>query len=146
MARAQFDLDDASSAIIPSTQAGLKRGLEWLSRWLKGHDLRTEADDRALLVFEEIVSNIINYGFDDHGEHAIEVNARIEGNDLTFTFEDDGRPFDPRSAPGFARPETLEGAPIGGRGLVLVRQVAQRLDYRRTGRGHNVLTVTLARG
>ncbi len=146
MAKPQSNFDGASSAIIPSTHGGLKQGLEWLGHWLKGHDLGTEADDRALLVFEEIVTNIINYGFDDNREHTIQVNARMEGNDLTLTFDDDGRPFDPRNAPDYTRPDTLERAPIGGRGLVLVRRAARRLDYRRTEKGRNLLIVTLARG
>lgn len=146
MPMAHANLDGASTTVIPNTDEGLKRGLEWLDHWLKSHDLGTEADDRALLVFEEIVTNIIRYGFDDTGEHAIHINARVDGGELRLTFDDDGHPFDPRSAPNFLRPDTLEREPVGGRGLVLVRRAARRLDYKRTRSGHNLLTVTLTRG
>ena len=146
MSKLQSNLDGASTATIPNTHGGLKQGLEWLGRWLKGHEVGPEADDKAHLVFEEIVTNIIRYGFDDNREHPIEVGARMDADELTLTFDDDGRPFDPRSAPQFVRADALEMAPIGGRGLILVRRAARRLDYKRTEKGRNLLTVTLARG
>jgi anti-sigma regulatory factor (Ser/Thr protein kinase) len=143
-AKPQMDLDGASTATILNSHSGLIQGLEWLGAWLKSHAVKTETDDRAHLVFEEIVTNIIRYGFADNREHAIKVGARIEtGGDVTLTFDDDGRPFDPRSAPPFSKPEKLERAPIGGRGLMLVRRAARHLDYRRTDEGRNILSVTL---
>lgn len=138
--------DGASSAIIPNSLAGLTEGLEWLGRWLKSHAVASSADDRAHLVFEEVVTNIIRYGFSDSREHPIKIAARMDAEDMVLTFDDDGRPFDPREAPEYAHTNVLEKAPIGGRGLLLVRRAARKLDYVRTDEGRNLLTVTLARG
>jgi anti-sigma regulatory factor (Ser/Thr protein kinase) len=97
------------------------------------------------LVFEEIVTNVIRYGFDDGGAHVIHAAARVAGDDLTLSFRDDGRPFDPRTAKELAPTYSLASASIGGRGLMLVRAAASRIDYERTSEGHNHLTVTLPR-
>jgi anti-sigma regulatory factor (Ser/Thr protein kinase) len=144
MSKPQAIADSAATATIANTHAGLKLGLEWLGAWLKHHAVGSDTDNRAHLVFEEIVTNIIRYGFSDGSEHAIKVGAHMDGGDVTLTFDDDGRPFDPRTAPPFARPDKLEKAPIGGRGLMLVRRAARHLDYTRTEDGRNLLSVTLA--
>jgi sigma-B regulation protein RsbU (phosphoserine phosphatase) len=104
-----------------------------------------EANNNAHLVFEEIVNNISRYGFDDGREHPIEITGDIEDAHLTLTFDDAGRPFDPRTQPAAKPAGSLEEATIGGRGILLVRAAARRLDYQRTASGHNRFTVTLAR-
>lgn len=133
-----------ANAVIANNHSGLKQGLEWLGRWLREHAVSQDTDDRAHLVFEEIITNIIRYAFSDNSEHRIRIGVRIQSGEVTLTFDDDGRPFDPRSAPSFIKPEKLETVSIGGRGLLLVQRAARHLDYRRTEEGHNLLAVTLA--
>jgi sigma-B regulation protein RsbU (phosphoserine phosphatase) len=144
MSSLHSNLDAASTLKIANNHAGLKEGLAWLGAWLKRHGAAPGTNDHAHLVFEEIVTNITRYAFSDNSEHLIVVGVRLEESDVTLTFEDDGRPFDPRSEPAPPRPDNLEMASIGGRGLLLVRRAARRLDYKRTKEGHNLLSVTLA--
>ena len=133
------------SIAMPNTLAGLKQGLNGLGTWLESHKLGTETENRARLVFEEIVTNVIRYGFADTGAHIIHAAAQLDGDDLRLSFEDDGRSFDPRTAPVLAPNHSLAQASIGGRGLILVRAAASRIDYERTSEGRNRLTVTLPR-
>jgi sigma-B regulation protein RsbU (phosphoserine phosphatase) len=128
---------------IANTLGGLKEGLSALGKWLSEQGIGTEASDSAHLVFEEIVNNISRYGFDDRREHAIVVEGEVSGGELKLTFDDTGRPFDPRTLPQPNLAVSLEDASIGGRGIMLVRAAASRLDYERTATGHNRLTVTL---
>jgi serine/threonine-protein kinase RsbW len=137
--------DGGWSIAMPNSLAGLKQGLNGLGAWLERHKIGAEAENRARLVFEEIVTNVIRYGFADDGAHIIHAVAHIGGDDLTLLFDDDGRPFDPRTAPELAPTHSLAEASVGGRGLMLVRAAASRIDYERTREGHNRLTVTLAR-
>ena len=130
---------------IANNLAGLKQGLSALGAWLESHRIGTKTVDNAHLVFEEIVNNISRYGFEDGREHAIEVIGRVNDSELTLTFDDTGRPFDPRTQSAAKVADSLEEATIGGRGIILVRAAARRLDYERTASGHNRLTVTLAR-
>jgi anti-sigma regulatory factor (Ser/Thr protein kinase) len=133
------------SISIPNDLAGLKQGLNGLGDWLASHPLDIDTENRARLVFEEIVTNVIRYGFADGGVHTIRAVAQLDGSELKLSFDDDGRPFDPTTAPVPAPNRSLAQASIGGRGLVLVRAAARRLDYERTKDGRNRLTVTLAR-
>ncbi len=130
---------------IPNSLQGLKHGLAELSEWLKRAEVGVEVENRALLVFEEIVTNIMRYGFDDSLEHKIEVVSALSGEELKLTFDDEGRPFDPVKAPAPRPNQTLASAPVGGRGIFLVRKAAKRLDYERTPKGHNRLTVVIPR-
>jgi anti-sigma regulatory factor (Ser/Thr protein kinase) len=136
--------DSAWSISMPNNLAGLKQGLNGLGSWLESHRIELETENRARLVFEEIVTNVIRYGFADSGEHIIHAVAEVDGEDLTLSFEDDGRSFDPRTSPAPAPDRSLAQASIGGRGLMLVRAAARRIDYKRT-EGRNRLTVTLPR-
>jgi len=129
---------------IPNSLQGLKQGQDALAHWLTASGVGQDVENRAFLVYDEIITNIIRYAFEDGSEHSIGFDARLGDSELALTFEDDGRPFDPRRAP---RPEpqtSLEKAQIGGRGLILVRKAAKRIDYARTPDGHNKLTIALS--
>ena len=97
----------------------------------------------CLLALEEIVTNIVKYAFDDRAPHEIRFTASLTGAEVMLRFSDDGRAFDPLEA----RPPDLElppeERPIGGLGIHLVRQLAQRMEYERAA-GRNVLTAYFA--
>jgi anti-sigma regulatory factor (Ser/Thr protein kinase) len=135
---------DGSCVTFPNSLAGLKQGLDALRTWLVTANVGQQAEDRAFLVFEEIVTNIIRYGFDDSKEHKIDVSFARNDGELTLIFDDGGRPFDPRAVPSPDLHRPLANAPIGGRGIYLVRKTAKRLDYERTTKGRNRLTVVVA--
>jgi len=135
---------DGSGVSFPNSLAGLKLGLDALKTWLTSANVGQQAEDRAFLVFEEIVTNIIRYGFDDSKEHKIDVSFARNDSELTLIFDDGGRPFDPRKVPNPDLHRPLASAPIGGRGIYLVRKTAKRLDYERTNKGRNRLTVVVA--
>jgi len=135
---------NGSGATFPNSMAGLKKGLDALKEWLTASNVGQQAEDRAFLVFEEIVTNIIRYAFDDAREHAITVSFARSDGELTLIFDDDGRAFDPRKVPAPDLHRPLAAAPIGGRGIYLVRKTSKRIDYERTGKGRNRLTVVVA--
>src|SRR5262245_60076897 len=117
-----------SRVAVRNSLAGLEQGLAALKEWLGCAKVTQQAEDRALLVFEEIVTNIIRYAFADSAEHPILVSFALGHGEVALTFEDDGRPFDPRTAPPPDLDRSLMDASIGGRGIFLVRQMAKRLD------------------
>jgi serine/threonine-protein kinase RsbW len=135
--------DAAHSISFPNSMAGLKHGARALGRWLRGARLSAETEDRAQLVFDEIVTNTIRYAFPDGDDHTITVRFAHEDGAVSLFFEDDGIAFNPCTVARPAAAETLAEAPVGGRGLILVRKAAKRLDYERTEAGRNRLRVTL---
>jgi serine/threonine-protein kinase RsbW len=96
------------------------------------------------LALDEAISNIIAYGYDDDGEHAIAVRIAVAHGALIAELVDDGREFDPRQAlpPDLAAP--LDERPVGGLGIHLVRHLMDEVLYRREGgRNHLVLTKSI---
>jgi signal transduction histidine kinase len=91
-------------------------------------------------VFEEVISNVIR-----HGEaHQIEVSVARQADGIVLTFDDDGQPFDPLQRPTPVLPTSIEEAPLGGLGLLLLRKASTQLRYERTPGQTNRLTVTIA--
>ncbi len=92
------------------------------------------------LAVEEIVTNQIKYGFPSGGEHLIALSLRMEDGRWVLAVVDDGAEFDPLKAPEPDLSAPIEGRPIGGLGLHLVRTMTDHVAYARAG-GKNVLTV-----
>lgn len=92
------------------------------------------------LALDELLSNVIRYGYDDQAVHRIGLKLET-GNPFFLTIEDDGKPFDPLAdAPPPVLAGPVEDRPIGGLGLHILKQMGLRLAYRRDA-GHNVLRV-----
>lgn len=124
---------------------GFARAFGQLHAALDGERLVASSRYNVELVFEEVVSNIINYGTMDGREPQVCVTFESRTTEVVLTFEDDGRAFDPtiRTAPPPAR--SLEEAKVGGFGLILVRKAASSLNYTRTQEGRNRLIVSVRR-
>jgi anti-sigma regulatory factor (Ser/Thr protein kinase) len=84
------------------------------------------------LAVEELVTNIINYGYSDGRVGRIEVWLEADPEEVRLCIEDDADPFDP-----FAMPEpdhltqSLEERPIGGLGIHFVRSYMDVCTYYR---------------
>ncbi|MCK9588213.1 MAG: ATP-binding protein [Terrimicrobiaceae bacterium] len=111
-----------------------------VERFLAGQGASQEILYLARLVIEELVTNTIKYGYDDHAPHEIRIGARIVNRTLVLEVSDDGHPFNPLDIP---EPDTHLPAherPIGGLGLHLVRRMTDSLRYERRD-GRNIVTV-----
>ncbi|MBN2068407.1 MAG: ATP-binding protein [Opitutales bacterium] len=90
------------------------------------------------LVLEEVLSNIIHYGFSDQQLHWIEIHAVYENGTVMLRISDDGVPFDPteKAAPDLT--QSIEDRPVGGLGIFLVRKLMDQVTYLREN-DHNIL-------
>ena len=75
--------------------------------------------------------------------HEIRFGARLTADHVVLNFVDDGREFDPLAAPAPDLRRPAEERPIGGLGIHLVRELADRLEYERAG-GLNRFTIHFA--
>jgi anti-sigma regulatory factor (Ser/Thr protein kinase) len=92
------------------------------------------------LVIDELLTNIISYAYLDDEKHDIEIKVELAANRLKVSMVDDGIPFNPL---GKETPDTelsLEERKIGGLGIHLVREMMDRVSYRRRI-DKNVITV-----
>ena len=90
------------------------------------------------LVLDELVVNVCSHAYDhDDGVHEIEINLNSEPDELSIEIIDDGRPFDPLTAPPPNLDAPLEERSIGGLGLHLVQTMMDDMKYqRKDGRNH----------
>ena len=103
-------------------------------------DWSTDLLFRINLVIEELVLNIIDYGYDDN-DHEIELNFKSDANAVTIDITDEGRAFDPlNDAPEPDINSPLEDRHVGGLGVYLARTMMDELTYRReNSRNHLTL-------
>ncbi len=97
------------------------------------HAVPIKLQRKMNLVFDELLTNIISYAYDDKDEHLIDVHVRLSGAGLTVTVTDDGKPFNPFEAEAPDTALSVEDRPIGGLGGHLVRSVMDRVGYERLG-------------
>jgi anti-sigma regulatory factor (Ser/Thr protein kinase) len=118
--------------------------LERVSRVLDEFGQRHAIPAAALfdlhLALDEILTNVVSYGYDDHEEHAITVRLTLRPQRIAIEVEDDGRPFNPLDAPAPDTQQPIDERPVGGLGIYLVRRVMDDLEYRRQ-EGKNVLVM-----
>lgn len=90
------------------------------------------------LALEEIVTNIISYGYTDEREHRIKVRLSSQTGEVRVEVEDDGQPFDPLAAPEPDLEAPVEVRSTGGLGIHFVRNLMDGLEYHRQD-GKNLL-------
>ena len=114
---------------------------ENVTTFLESNEAPPEAVFAANLAIEELVTNIVKYGYDDQDPHVIEMKLSLQDNVLAIEIRDDGHEFNP-----FDRPEPDTSLPaaerdIGGLGIHFVRKMLDSCTYLRED-GMNIVTVT----
>ena len=92
------------------------------------------------VALDEIASNAIKYGWPDGGNHKLFVRITGRRGRIKIEIVDDGREFDPRQAPP-SEPQPAGRRQPGGLGIHMVKQLVDRLDYKRVC-GHNRTVMT----
>lgn len=123
--------------------AELERLKEVVEAFGSEHDLETKVIYQINLALDELLTNIISYGFEDEQRHDIVISLQRTGDVFQFRLEDDGVPFDPTNleAPDVNLP--AEDRRIGGLGVFFAKQVMDSVVYERRG-DYNVVTLTKA--
>ena len=95
------------------------------------------------LCFDELITNAISYGFDALDEAALSVELSVSDGAVVAEIRDNGRPFDPfTEAPDADTTLRVEERPVGGLGVLLVRESMDGFSYERRD-GFNVVTLRL---
>ncbi len=113
-----------------------------VAEFAERHHLSSKVLFNLNLALEEILTNVISYGYDDNDEHQIIVRLFLEQGQLTVEVEDDGRPFNPLEAPEPDLNKSLEERSVGGLGIHFVRKLMDNLEYRRQ-EGRNLFLIRM---
>jgi anti-sigma regulatory factor (Ser/Thr protein kinase) len=91
------------------------------------------------LMAEELFTNMVRYG---PGPEPVAISLDWERPTLTLRLRESGASsFDPTRVPDVDLTQPIEERRAGGLGIHLVRQIADRLEYARTG-SQSTITVT----
>ena len=93
---------------------------------------------RLRLAVEEAVGNIIDYS----GATELTLSADFSDGQLSITITDDGKPFNPLTAPEPELDVPIEDRKIGGLGILYMRKMSDSLTYQRTGH-QNILNIKM---
>ena len=137
-------MGESLSQTIGNTLTSLPPLTMAVNRFLDQHTIPSEAIFRVNLAIEEIVTNIIKYGYDDTAPHTISVNLTLFPDMIRLQLKDDGHSFDPLQTPEPNIHVPLDQRKLGGLGLHLVRETVSRIAYRRKN-GANLLEMNIAR-
>jgi len=137
-------MSDSLSQTIENILTALPSLMTTVNRFLDQHTVPREAIFRINLAIEEIVTNIIKYGYDDKHPHAITVDLALFPETIRLQLKDYGHPFDPLQAPEPDIHVPLEQRKVGGLGLFLVREIVGRIVYRRENDA-NILEMDIKR-
>jgi len=92
------------------------------------------------LAVEEAVVNVMDYAYPTGTEGDVTLKAMSNGKYLKLSITDSGMPFDPTEAAKADTTLSAEDRPIGGLGILLVRELMDSINYERIG-GKNILTM-----
>lgn len=90
------------------------------------------------LVLEELLTNTINYGYDDEKEHTMEIDFDVKDMFLECAIIDDGKEFNPLEKENPDLEMDLDDMPIGGLGIFFVKKKVDAISYKRLN-GKNIL-------
>lgn len=93
----------------------------------------------AELTLDELLTNIISYGYVDDGPHKIVIALSVENRALKLLVSDDGIAFNPFEHEVSCCAPSLEQQP-GGHGIRLVKTLMDHCGYQRV-EGRNVATL-----
>lgn len=116
---------------------------EWIEQLGEEIGLTPDKVFQLNLAMEEAVVNVMNYAFPGEENRTFTIDTEKNDGKLLFIIDDEGVPFDPTKADEPDLSLSAEERPIGGLGIMLVRQFMEDIAYERRD-GHNRLTLTYA--
>ena len=112
-----------------------------LEEYSELHQLPAGALNAVSLALDEIITNLVSYGYQDHEEHYIDIRVSLARGQLSLIVEDNGVAFNPLETDSPDTSSALEDRPVGGLGIHLVRSVMDEVAYNYRNE-RNCLTMT----
>ena len=83
------------------------------------------------LVLDELVTNIVNYAYDDNQTHQINITLSCDDEKLKASLTDDGKAFNPVKMPMPDIKSGIEERKIGGLGVYFAKMLMDKMEYNR---------------
>ncbi|WP_142848225.1 ATP-binding protein [Telmatospirillum sp. J64-1] len=119
---------------------GIPPVLDTLAELCEAQGLAPQVAMRLTLALDEVLTNVVSYGFEPDQAQDISVSFTIEDGWLETIVSDGGRPFDPLSLPPPDLDASLDERQVGGLGIHFMRQLMDNVSYQYSN-GRNILTM-----
>lgn len=117
-----------------------------IQEFVKDNLVENQIDSQKIskieLIIEEIVINIINYGFEEEPNGMIDIGVDTINHDIIIKITDNGIAFNPLDEKDPDVDADIDDREIGGLGIFFVKQLTRDIQYSRK-HGKNNLCLTL---
>jgi anti-sigma regulatory factor (Ser/Thr protein kinase) len=127
---------------IKSRISGMEIMNEQLAKLVKDWEIADDVAFSMNLALEEIVTNIIDYGYKGVEDYDIIIRFTLEKHRLRIQIKDNASEFNPldvKDPDDLDKP--LDERNVGGLGIHLVKKFTDNFSYRRSN-GKNIVTLT----
>lgn len=114
---------------------------DFVSRRVLQSSLSRDDENKIILAVDEAVTNIIEHGYDEGVEGAIEIEIEMDERQFKIVIRDNGRVFNPDSIPAPDLQEHVRSGRKKGLGVFLMRQIMDEVRYRFRDGVKNELTL-----
>jgi len=135
--------------IIDFTEISILNKLEELEKivvhfdqFCEKNNIGIQYNQKVNLSLDDLVNNIISYGYNDNDEHQIKIEFELFKNNLRITVEDDAIAFNPFDGDGADTTLSLDEREIGGLGIHLIQQLMSTYNYTRKA-NKNIVVLTI---
>lgn len=133
-------MSDRLELSVENTLDSVAAAARTVSRFAEEVALSPRKSYQLDLVFEELMTNLVKYSYDDSARHQITVALENRDDVLTLTITHDGMDFNPWQSPDPDLAVPLEQRSEGGIGIYLVRKFSRSVDYERRD-SRSIITV-----
>jgi len=119
--------------VIKNSVENLPSLSEKITELCNNWNIPFESINKVNLVVEELVLNIISYGYSDDLSHDIIFDFRFEEKSISVSIIDDAKEFDPLDTNSADTNSEISERKIGGLGIHLVKNLTDSFTYKREG-------------
>jgi len=125
--------------VIVNERSELERLAVQAEKFIAAHQIPEKLGFSLNLSLDELITNIISYGYDDTARHEIRITFSVEDGFLVTEIVDDAKAYNPfTEAPEPDLDAEVVDRPIGGLGVFLVKEFMDRVSYARED-GRNIV-------
>ena len=128
------------SVLIQNNLSEINIAIQKFEEFCIVNDISESIRQKIQVVFDEMLNNVISYGYPEKNKEEIKIDGIIEEEKIVIKIIDNGIPFDPWN---LSSPDTSSGVEdrvIGGLGIHLVRNLMDEVSYRHEN-NHNIVSV-----
>ncbi len=128
------------SISIPNSHSEIRNLRKIFDEFANKNSLTENVRRDVQLALDELVTNIIDYGYNDNEEDAIEVGLNLSEDCLTLEIVDNASEYNLLEKEDPDITKSIDNKSIGGLGIFLVKQLMTDVKYERTD-GKNRVTL-----